>query len=749
MAGFLGAMSGQASSQFPSTASELFDASKIPRSIFGIHKQQQELLDKEDSWAQYLARQPKPGVSLPADVLENLRQFYRRQKHAAEHAVSSLESSKDGESSSNQDDNIASQASQVPRANSIASENVSEDEDVGSKISWSSSPEPEDKITRPERSVSSHESPKNDERTRKESVDPVPSTPSSQVHEDYNDNEVQPFMSQVPARSPPLPPTLMEAKTQQRPNPKPVPAFNDFPSSSLGVDDELEVVAPNALTVEQPAAKKSSQSNPTPPSAQVQVPCTYDADSLVPRRPCKDVASIQKVQERLARKQQPPPTRHTPLPRAVNQIIDVPDSQSSVDSTSSVIPSTNFAKQDESPDRLRRMQPLIKSTIKETPRLQSRSFLQPTIEKRSSPPPDSLMLAHAPDENERKTPEYNQGSPHIVSPSPKVTSKPASPVASSDMVPLQTSSAPFVQYCLAYPNYTGSLQDFLSACLCIPRRRLATYQYDDFIRAWKEGYLPYVEESGEGALVAIDWYMETIEDFPHAYQAKIVTRTNLKMTLEAYPEEVAPMKPHEVAHKSQTHEALFDVAKPAQDGLEEARQIPSMHTEVDKPEDGPPSRRPSTSSVGSKNRRMQEQERIEGEEEISAHVTEALEDRPDPVGVISVPSRKRQLDEEGFRRRPKRRTDGATPPSEASALSSPVVSKSTKTKPENKPPTSTGQSAMSTASTGRKKKGLTAAAFKKFHLEKKKKRNLDNISIASSAPPEATPGVGQRGKQSN
>ncbi|KAK6201757.1 hypothetical protein LQW54_009416 [Pestalotiopsis sp. IQ-011] len=267
-------MSGQASSQFPSTASELFDATKIPRSIFGIHKKQQELLDKEDSWAQYLARQPKPGVCLPADVLGNLRQFYRCQKHAAEHAVSSLESSKDGESNSSQDANIASQASQVPRANSIASENVSEDEDVGSKISWSSSPEPEDKITRPERSVSSHKSPKNDERTRKESVGPAPSTPSSQVHEDYNDNEVQPFMTQVPARSPPLPPTLMEAKTQQRPNPKPVAAFNDFPSSSLGVDDELEVVAPNALTVEQPAAKKSSQSNPTPPSAQVQVPYT-------------------------------------------------------------------------------------------------------------------------------------------------------------------------------------------------------------------------------------------------------------------------------------------------------------------------------------------------------------------------------------------------------------------------------------------------------------------------------------------
>lgn len=748
MAGFLGAMSGQASSQFPSTASELFDATKIPRSIFGIHKKQQELLDKEDSWAQYLARQPKPGVSLPADVLENLRQFYRRQKHAAEHAESSLESSKDGESNSHQHDDIVSQASQGARANSVASENVSEDEDVGTQLSWSASPEPEDKITRPERSVSSHESPKNDERTRKESIDPSPSPPFSQAHEDYNDNEVQPFMSPVPARSPPLPPTLIEAKTQERPKPKPVPVFNDFPSSSLGVEEELEVVAPNALTVEQPATKKSSQSNPTPPSAQVQVPCTYDADSLGPQRPCKDVASIQKVQERLARKQQPPPTRHTPLPRAVIHVIDVPDSQSSVDSTTSVIPSTNFAKQDESPDRLRRMQPPIKSTIKETPRLQSRSFMQPTVEKRSSPPPDSLTLAQAPDRNERKTPDYSPGTPHIVSPSPEVTSKLAPSVASPEMESLQTSSAPFVQYCLAYPDYTGSLQDFLSACLCIPRRRLATYQYDDFIRAWKEGYLPYVEESGEGALVAIDWYMETTEEFPHAYQAKVVTKANLKMILEAYPEEVAPMKPHEVVHKSQAHEPLLDLTKPAQDVLEEARQVPAMHTEVDKLQDGPPSRRSSTSSVGSGNRWAQEQDQIEGEEEVSAQVTEAPEDRSEPVGIISVPSRKRQPDEEVFQRPPKRRTDGGSPPSEASVMSGPVVSNSTKTIPENRPPTSTGQSSMSTASTGRKKKGLTQADWKKF-LKKKRERNLDNISIASSAPPAATPALGSRGKPSN
>ena len=90
MADFLGAMSGHVGSQFSSSAPDLLDKTRLPGQIFRIQKKQQELLDKADSWAQYLARQPKPGVNLPIEVLENLREFHRREKQAAEHAETSL-----------------------------------------------------------------------------------------------------------------------------------------------------------------------------------------------------------------------------------------------------------------------------------------------------------------------------------------------------------------------------------------------------------------------------------------------------------------------------------------------------------------------------------------------------------------------------------------------------------------------------------------------------------------------------------
>ncbi|ETS81230.1 hypothetical protein PFICI_06232 [Pestalotiopsis fici W106-1] len=740
MADFLGAMSGQVGSQFSSSAPDLLDQARLPGQIFRIQKKQQELLEKADSWAQYLARQPKPGVNLPIEVLENLREFHRREKKAAEHAETSLRFPRGGQRNLHQDDSLKSQAS---RSNSIVSENASDEaEDVGSAISWSPSPARGDKFT------------------KEDSIDSAPSQPSSQVHHNDNDDggdddgsEQQAFMSQIPARSPLLQPTINEARTQQRAR----PVFNDFPSSSLGADEELEVVAPNALVEEQPAPKKSSQSNPTPPSAQVQVPCTFDANSSVPERPCKDLASIQTVQERLARKNKSAPAGLISLPQTTNHTADVPDSQSSVDSNSSVIPATNFSKQHRSPVRPLRMQP-IKSTIKETPRLHSRSILQPTIEESSPPPPlpppEHLKPVRDLDSNEMTRPKDGPGSSRIASPLPRAPSEPATLFVSQEAKFSETSWSPFVDYCVAYPSYTGSLTDFVSACLCIPKRRLATYQYDDFIRAWKEGYLSYVQGSQEGALVAIDWYMEMADDLPLAYQANVVTKSNLKKVLEAYPEEVALMKPaHEMdqVHKSQAlDEAPLDVAEEVQHLASEAPAAPVTSTVDVESRADCPSRRSSTSSVGFEDPPLPIKPRASMVERAPGEPSAASKLRS-RTAVVDLKSPQKRRSDDGVFQPPSKRTSRASvTPSEASMRAGPTVSRSMNYMAEvQPPPTSTGLSSKSDASSSRKK-AKTVSDFKKFlRSEKVRKRHLDNISIASSAPPGTAPVYGRRGGPSN
>jgi hypothetical protein len=103
--------------------------------------------------------------------------------------------------------------------------------------------------------------------------------------------------------------------------------------------------------------------------------------------------------------------------------------------------------------------------------------------------------------------------------------------------------APFDHYTVTYPSYNGTIQDFITACIYIQLqyRRIRTSLYDDFIRAWVQGYLPYVRDCDEArppvkALRAIDWYNE-IDDDP-LFTSRIVTRQNLQSILNFYPAEL-------------------------------------------------------------------------------------------------------------------------------------------------------------------------------------------------------------------
>ncbi|KAK8061473.1 hypothetical protein PG994_007839 [Apiospora phragmitis] len=88
-----------------------------------------------------------------------------------------------------------------------------------------------------------------------------------------------------------------------------------------------------------------------------------------------------------------------------------------------------------------------------------------------------------------------------------------------------------------YDQYTNATPHIRT----MRKKALATYQYDDFIRAWTEGFVPYVSEFGpegsEEPFTAIEWYMETVDNASFQFRKGIVIRENLETVFEKHPKE--------------------------------------------------------------------------------------------------------------------------------------------------------------------------------------------------------------------
>jgi hypothetical protein len=116
-------------------------------------------------------------------------------------------------------------------------------------------------------------------------------------------------------------------------------------------------------------------------------------------------------------------------------------------------------------------------------------------------------------------------------------------LSSSEKLPPNgpASQVPYTAFALQYPEYTGTLGDFVKALICIQdlqqHRALPEFLYDDFIRIFSEDYLVYIGELDDttNALTAIQWYNEHVHQ--PAYTKQVITRTTLKNAVESYTEE--------------------------------------------------------------------------------------------------------------------------------------------------------------------------------------------------------------------
>ncbi|KAH7027543.1 uncharacterized protein B0I36DRAFT_364734 [Microdochium trichocladiopsis] len=103
--------------------------------------------------------------------------------------------------------------------------------------------------------------------------------------------------------------------------------------------------------------------------------------------------------------------------------------------------------------------------------------------------------------------------------------------------------SPYVQFRGAYKDYKGSAQSFVTACIYIQlqHKKIRSSLYDDFIRAWHDGYYAYVKECDSAVppvpvMHAYAWY-NAMDDDP-LYNSRVITKKNLESTLDAFPEEV-------------------------------------------------------------------------------------------------------------------------------------------------------------------------------------------------------------------
>ncbi|KAI0861195.1 hypothetical protein F4860DRAFT_181271 [Xylaria cubensis] len=474
-----------------SSPSDIIGDIKIRRPLVKIPSAQKDLLSLHQSWASFLSQRSTGFINVPPQVLDQLKASYTRRKQTKE-SDKAAGTTSDVEGDTGVPEPSGSQSSTPAHVERSGDDGDNDDDGPGEPIGWTPSPE-------------SHLRP-----PRFESQEP---------------SEL--FITQIPEESPPKP-TIPTSPTEQF-------KLAPFPQSSQGPDDELEVEVPAALAYDiEPINKSALPILATPPSAQV-VPCTLEhstqgvsTSASTRLEPQLQPRSRKHIYNRVPELYRGP--KQGVLSSHLNTNVDLVGVTSALDKNTDIessLPTNNMSS------------PIIPSTREEH---STKSKKQPTA---WDTPPGQISMYntnlssethHSPSASRRHSPIQIRTSPSYAIRSPQsVTYRP--------ILASKSWEAPFAHYIATYPSYTGTIQDFLTACIYIKlqHRRIRTSLYDDFIRAWVEGYLSYVKDCDDAkpprkALRAIEWYNE-IDDDP-LFTSRVVTRQNLQSILNFYPNEL-------------------------------------------------------------------------------------------------------------------------------------------------------------------------------------------------------------------
>lgn len=146
-----------------------------------------------------------------------------------------------------------------------------------------------------------------------------------------------------------------------------------------------------------------------------------------------------------------------------------------------------------------------------------------------------------------------------------------------------SSKTPFDAFQQEYTEFSSSLRTFVRACVILEslkeERRLPSFLYDDFIRAFSGPFLNYLsmktQVDGRRLLTAIEWYCENI-DSP-VFCRGVITSMNIGLVLVAYPDIVISVRGEQ---RSPTMDAEGDASTSASDTESQHDIVAAVETEV-------------------------------------------------------------------------------------------------------------------------------------------------------------------------
>ncbi|TDZ40225.1 hypothetical protein C8035_v003686 [Colletotrichum spinosum] len=216
---------------------------------------------------------------------------------------------------------------------------------------------------------------------------------------------------------------------------------------------------------------------------------------------------------------------------------------------------------------------------------------------------------------------------------------------------------PLEAYCEAYPVFSTNTEEFVNACLAVAYLRedggLPVWLYDDFIRAFITGYVPYVNRHGDdtSALTSLQWYVQNVHR--PVFQKSVITSKNLDQVFTAYPEEARILEDSKTdsevdksraAQQKTTRGADESAAKSADDLVPQSRAA-TAENNPSRPSNGvgaPDDAAKSSAllpAVETPNVHAKDQVRVKNEDDTgeSRNILEIPERNPAPCGSSPAP----------------------------------------------------------------------------------------------------------------
>ncbi|CRK40940.1 hypothetical protein BN1708_008391 [Verticillium longisporum] len=535
----------------------------LSMNLFRIPKDQKELLERPDAWAESSASSNLGLVNIPPHALESLR-YFESSRVLPPGAQKPLSSGASAPKSTAEANKVGGGSTKEP---DIDEEDGSEAESNASGVSWSPSPPPP-QVHKAQQSIDLS----NGQSQAESSARSVPLPPSSPSYRRRrspkqntlerpavassasNENPHAVFQTQAPlfdmeSTSSPVKSnnTMLESQEKAQVQSSPIltraqqklpPA--SFPPSSLDHEDDMEMEIPGELL------------HATPPINKISARINASQGIVLDTPPPCGQGSAGRLTSAStgtqARSANPPRQRWKIL-----QFSDGPDvpASATISDTPATVARTQMPKRTEHDHGQTSSAGIITSTFPNTEVLQVH-HLPSTAEQGSSgiptPKVPTTGLSSTANQEAFEGAQMETRQPHQAL-SASIAGKLVNDFSAQPTTDPFTDGPDFRERFLlepletfqsAYRSFDGSLGDFVRACVSLKslrrERRLPVFLYDDFVRVFCDDYIQYVSETDESRpMYAMEWYVDNVSK--PIYQKGVLTKDNIDRVLKMYPDE--------------------------------------------------------------------------------------------------------------------------------------------------------------------------------------------------------------------